>query len=135
MSPASAVASTRFVRPNGSDSANNCKTAGSPCATLGRALSQAVAGDTVQLEPGTYLESHNPSGTSNTVPADKSGITIQSDPVTGTAANTIIDATGMHNGIVVNANDVTIKKITVRNADLQGIFVTPPTGAAAPRQP
>ena len=119
------------MRPTGSDSANNCKTAASPCATLGRALAQAASGDTVQLEPGTYLESHNPSGTSNTVPADKPGITIQSDPVTGTAANTIVDATGVHNGIVVNANHVTIKKITVRNADLQGIFVTPPVPAVA----
>jgi hypothetical protein len=130
--PAFAIASTRFVRPNGSDVSNDCKTSGTPCATLGHALAQAAAGDTVQLEPGTYLESHNPSGTANMVPANKSGITIQSDPGTGTAANTIIDATGAHNGIVVNANGVTIKKITVVNADLQGILVTPPTGAVAP---
>jgi parallel beta-helix repeat protein len=120
------------VRPNGSDNGNHCETAGSPCATLGRALSQAGAGDTVQLEPGTYKEAHNPSGTSNVVPARKSGITIQSDPVTGTAANTIIDATGRHHGIVVNANDTTIKRISIRNADLQGILVSPPGSAAPP---
>ena len=63
----------------------------------------------------------------------KSGITIQSDPVAGTAANTVIDATGRHNGIVVNANNVTIKRISIRNADLQGIFVSPPDTATAPR--
>ena len=130
-SPASALANTRFVGPTGSDTANNCTTKVTPCATLGHALAQAAAGDTVQLEPGTYLESHNPTGTSNTVPGDKAGITIQSDPITGTAANTIVDGTGMHNGIVVNANNVTIKKITVQNADLQGIFVMPPTPAAS----
>ena len=130
--PAAAVGATRFVRPNGSDTGNDCTASGSPCLTLGHALAQAAAGDTVQLDPGTYLESHNPTGTSNTVPAGKAGITIQSNPVTGTAANTIIDATGLHNGIVVNANNVTIKKVGVTNADLQGIFVTPPTGAVAP---
>jgi hypothetical protein len=131
-SPAFGIASTRFVRPNGVDAANNCKVQGSPCATIGHALAQAAAGDTVQLEPGTYLVSHNPAGTSNTVPSNKAGITIQSDPGTGTAANTIIDATGVHNGLVVNANGVTVNKISVVNADLQGILVSPPTDAVAP---
>ena len=131
-SPAFGIVSTRFVRPNGVDAANDCKVQGSPCATLGHALAQAAAGDTVQLEPGTYLASLDPSGTSNTVPAAKPGITIQSDPGTGTAANTIIDATGIHNGLVVNANNVTVNKISVINADLQGILVSPPSDAVAP---
>ena len=130
--PAFATVSTRFVAPTGSDTSNTCTTSGSPCATLGHALAEAVSGDTVQLEPGTYLVSHNPTGTANVVPTTKSGITIQSDPGTGTAANTIVDATGVHNGIVVNANNTTISKISVVNADLQGILVTPPTDAVAP---
>ncbi|MDQ1519433.1 MAG: hypothetical protein QOI55_506, partial [Actinomycetota bacterium] len=129
---AAAVAVTRFVAPTGSDASNTCAAQGSPCATLGHALTQAVAGDTVQLEPGTYLVSGNPTGTANTVKIAQSGLTIQSDPVGGTAANTIVDGTDVPHGIVVNANGVTIKNITVRNADQQGILVTPPSTAHVP---
>jgi parallel beta-helix repeat protein len=130
--PASAIGVTRFVATTGSDTANTCLVGGSPCLTLGHALSQAAASDTIQLNPGTYLVSGNPAATSNAVPAALHDLTIQSNPVGGTAANTIIDATGKANGLLVNANNVTVKNLTFRNADLQGIFVTPPADATAP---
>jgi parallel beta-helix repeat protein len=125
---ASAAPATRYVATTGSDTANNCLTQGSPCKTLGHALAQAAADDTILLAPGTYLESDNPTGTSNAVPTDLHGLTIDG----GTAASTIINATGEPNGLVVNADHVTVQNVTVRDADLQGIFVTPPDDATAP---
>jgi parallel beta-helix repeat protein len=132
LQPAAAIGATRFVAITGSDAANTCLVSGTPCLTLGHALTQAAAGDTIELDPGTYLVSNNPTGTSNAVPATLHGLTIKSNPSGGNAANTIIDATGKANGLVVNANGVTVKNLTFRNADLQGIFATPPTDATTP---
>jgi parallel beta-helix repeat protein len=129
---ASAIGVTRFVATTGSDTANTCLVSVSPCRTLGHALTQAATADTIQLDPGTYLVSDNPSGTSNAVPTTLHDLTITSNPVGGTAANTIIDATGQANGLVVNANGVSVKNLTFRNADLQGVLVTPPGDAATP---
>jgi parallel beta-helix repeat protein len=130
---ASAIGVTRFVAKTGSDAAaNTCLVSASPCLTLGHALGQAAAGDTIQLDPGTYLVSDDPSGTSNAVPTTLHDLTIKSNLSGGTAANTIIDATGEANGLVVNASGVTVKNLTFKNADLQGILVTPPDDATTP---
>jgi hypothetical protein len=48
---------TRYVAPTGSDAANDCTNSASPCATVGHAVAQATAGDTLDIEAGTYLES------------------------------------------------------------------------------
>ena len=45
---------TRYLNPTGSDIDNNCAELGNPCATLNQAVSQAVAGDTIVLQSGTY---------------------------------------------------------------------------------
>jgi parallel beta-helix repeat protein len=130
---ASAIGVTRFVATTGSDAANNtCLVSASPCLTLGHALTRAAAGDTIQLDPGTYLVSGNPSGTANAVPTALHDLTIKSNPSGGTPANTIIDATGEANGLVINASGVTVKNLTVKNADLQGILVSPPEDATTP---
>ncbi len=119
-----AAAGTLTVSTSGADT-GNCQV--SACATLGYALSQAAADDTILVEPGTYAESHNPSGTTNTVPASLIGLTIKSDSGKGgSAANTIIDATGEANGIVVEANGVTVSDLSLENATLEGILVQPP---------
>ncbi|MGO9341914.1 MAG: hypothetical protein ACLP6E_05255 [Acidimicrobiales bacterium] len=118
---------TLLVSMTGNDS-GNCVTAA--CRTLGYALSRAAAGDTILLEPGQYYESQNPPGTQNLVGASLSPLKIASE--SGTAANTIIDATGKPNGIVVNAGDVTIRNLTVQGAGAEGILVRPPSSDAAP---
>lgn len=46
-----------YVSPSGSDVANTCTTAATPCATIAHAVDQACAGATINVRPGTYNES------------------------------------------------------------------------------
>ncbi|MCX7681277.1 MAG: right-handed parallel beta-helix repeat-containing protein [Anaerolineae bacterium] len=50
----SAVPSTRYVAPDGVDRHNGCNLPWRPCATVQRAVDQAVSGDTVLVASGTY---------------------------------------------------------------------------------
>src|ERR1035441_250167 len=125
ISPAGAAAATLRVATNGHD-VGTCQETN--CLTLGYALSEASAASTIILEPGTYPSAQNPTGTSDTVGPLLSGVTITSDPaMQGSASNTIIDATGAPNGLVINANEVTIDGLSVLNADNEGICITPST--------
>jgi parallel beta-helix repeat protein len=127
--PAGAATVTLTVATTGTDS-GDCTA--SPCATLGYALSQAGAGDIITIEPGTYMASADPAGTSNTVPAALTGLTIQSDAtVSGNATNTTIDGAAA-NGLVVNANGVTVDGLTFDNSGAAGILVSPPSSATQP---
>lgn len=86
-SPALATGTTRFVDgTNGSDGggANNCQTQASPCATIGQAVSQAGAGDTIQIAPGTYNEAISTALSLSFVGAGTSG-----------PNETLIDSTGL----------------------------------------
>ena len=47
---------TLYVATTGSDSGNNCRTQGSPCASIGHAISQAFSDDTIKVAQGTYTE-------------------------------------------------------------------------------
>lgn len=125
--PAGAVTATLTVDASGGADTGNCTI--TSCLTLGYALSQAAAGDTILIEPGTYPASANPAGTSNTVPAALNNLTIQSDA--GTAANTIIEGAPA-NGLEINADDVTVSGLTFDHSGAAGILVTPPSTATAP---
>ncbi len=46
---------TRYVSPAGAD-VGNCSNSGSPCRSLGYAIGQSVAGDTISAAAGTYSE-------------------------------------------------------------------------------
>jgi len=53
----SAEATDRYVDGNtGSDAGNSCTSPGDPCASIGRAISIASAGDTVRVADATYTE-------------------------------------------------------------------------------
>jgi parallel beta-helix repeat protein len=121
------AAATLTISPSGADTGNCTIT---NCLTLGYALSQAAATDTIMIQPGTYNVTSDPAGTSNTVPAALSPLTIAS--TSGSAANTIINAAGAINGLMVNANSVTVSGITFENGGAAGIMVAPPSGAATP---
>jgi len=52
-----AEAAVRYVAVAGNDTANTCAVAGSPCATLAYAVSQATALDTIEMAAGIYKQS------------------------------------------------------------------------------
>src|SRR5579863_7553554 len=99
-------AATLCVNPAGSSS---CKS------TIGAAVSAASAGDTIQVAAGIYKEDVT--------------IGVPLALIGAGSATTIIDATGLANGIVVDGVDnaglsnVVITGFTVQNANLQGILV------------
>ena len=53
---AASAATPRYVATTGSDVSNNCSISGSPCLTIQHAIGQSVAGDTINVAPGTYTE-------------------------------------------------------------------------------
>ena len=61
MFAAAASAETRYVAKGGVDSPG-CTNSGAPCASIVYAVGQANGGDTIQIGPGTFVES---------VPTDK----------------------------------------------------------------
>ncbi|HLG94870.1 MAG TPA: right-handed parallel beta-helix repeat-containing protein [Bryobacteraceae bacterium] len=101
-----AIAATVCVNQSGS---SGCQT------TIGKAIATAASGDTIQVAAGTYKET----------------VTIKT-PVSLIGAgsgSTIIDATGLANGIVIDGTginafgNVVVSGFTVENANQQGILV------------
>ena len=78
--------------------------------TINAAVSKASAGDIVKVSPGTYHEDIT--------------IGVSISLIGHNRANTIIDATGLPNGIsVTSVNGVTVSGFTVRNANFEGILL------------
>ena len=107
---------TLTVATTGSDS-GNCQS--SACKTLGYALTQAGPNDKIVIDPGTYPEA----GNANIVGPRLSGLNISAR---GSAATTVIDATGDANGLRIQASGVSVTGLTVENANLEGILAEPP---------
>lgn len=100
-----APASTRSVSPTGTD-AGNCTA--SPCRTLGYAVGQATAGDTIAAAAGTYAESV---------------LVTKRLALLGMGAT--INAQGFDNAIVISGSGAAgsvVRGFTVKNAGLEGIF-------------
>lgn len=88
---ASAQAATRYVAVTGDDTGNNCLLFTSPCLTIGHAVSESIAGDTVLAAVGTYSE---------TVVVNKS--------LTITGPGATVDG-----ALRLAANDITIDDISI----------------------
>ena len=104
--PTASAATVRSVSPSGHDT-GSCVT--SPCRTIGYALTQASAGDTISVAAGTYAESVN--------------VTKQ---VSLVGSNATIDAAGHDNGVVISGSSAAgtvLTGFTVENAGLEGVFV------------
>lgn len=135
--PRASSRGTLYVSTRGTDS-GACRTLSRACATIGYALGQASARDRVLVEPGTYVESENSGGTQNVIAPRLAGLTLAADRAHGaSAANTVIDAAGENQGVVVQANGATVEGFTVENAQLEGILAEPipstwPATATAP---
>lgn len=108
---------TLTVATTGTDT-GNCQSAA--CKTLGYALTQAAANDTILIRPGTYPES----GNANVVGAALTGLSIKATG--GLAGRSVIDATGDANGLLIQASGVSVTGLTVKNANLEGILAEPP---------
>ena len=115
---------TLTVATTGSDS-GNCRS--SPCKTLGYALTQAGPNGNIVIAPGTYPES----GNANVIKPGLTGLSIRS---IGSAARTVIDATGNANGILIEASGVSVTGLTIKNANLEGILAEPPR-SSWPKRP
>ncbi|HLN15708.1 MAG TPA: hypothetical protein VK277_03040 [Acidimicrobiales bacterium] len=98
--PAGAVGTTLYVASTGTDT-GNCQSMASPCATIGYALSQGSANDTIDVGPGTFTEE----------------TLVMSYPVTingAGASNTIVDVS-QHNPICATYIAVAISITTTNN--------------------
>jgi len=101
-----ASGAVQCVNPAGS---SGCQT------TIGAAVSKAASGDTIQVGAGTYKEVVT--------------ITMPLSLIGAGSSSTIIDATGLANGIVVissgalNVSGAVISGFTVQNANFQGILL------------
>ena len=102
-----AVASTSCVKPGGK----------SGCfSTIGAAVAAASPGSKIRVEPGTYKEN---------VIIGKALSLIGTD-----SRNTIIDATGLPNGLNINGvenpglRNVFVSGFTIENANFEGVLVT-----------
>jgi predicted outer membrane repeat protein len=94
---------TLYVAPGGQDGSNSCAVATSPCLTIGHALVEAAAGDTISVAKGHYVESW----LSVRVPIS----------IIGTApASTVIDAAHQGGVFVVHRGaGLTLSRVTVEN--------------------
>ncbi len=106
-----AASTTRNVSVNGRD-LGDCTT--SLCKTIGYAISQASAGDTIHVGPGTYAESVS--------------VTMKLDLESFGAT---IDATGHDNGILLKGDGAagsTVASFTVEHANMEGILAQNTSG-------
>lgn len=138
----------RYVAAAIGDDAGDCTDDVVPCATITRAIDQAVSGDEVLVSPGTYHEGADIStsagpiagsfgffytGVAVTKPLQLVADSTVSDPV-------VIDATGHNNGLVVDLGDnfdnatsasssatvitpaAVVSGFTIQNADAEGLL-------------
>jgi predicted outer membrane repeat protein len=96
-----ALAGTWYVDGVHGDDGNNCKTKATACATIGRAISLAASGDTIQIAAATYQENLS-------IPFN---LTLNG----AKAATTIVDGTNNLNVFTVGTGiSVTLSKLTIK---------------------
>jgi parallel beta-helix repeat protein len=112
----------------GGETSGTCTTATHPCGSLGYALSEAAAGNTVELAAGTYTEAAaNPSNASNTITKK---VTIEGVATHPTTA--VVTARDQEFGLLVGASTTVVKDVTVKNAGRSGVLVSPKVTAPKP---
>jgi hypothetical protein len=110
---ATPTAATRFVNASTGTNNSTCSSSGAPCKTITYAMAQAVAGDTINVAPGTYNLTLG-----EVFPIDmKSGIQLKA---TSTPADTIIDAIGdpVKQGVITSSSNTAAARIegfTIQN--------------------
>jgi nitrous oxidase accessory protein NosD len=101
----------RFVAIGGSDPTNDCINPALPCATIAFAVSQATAGEIVQVGAGSFAGSvaiDKPL----TLRGAQAGVAVASRTAGG-AGETIVDARGLPTAITVTSGDVVMEGLDV----------------------
>lgn len=113
-----AAANVYYVAKNGSD--NGPGTLAQPWLTVQKAARTMMAGDTVDIEAGTYNEQVTPANSgSATSPITYQNYGMDAVILDGTAKST--GSTGLFN--VENKSYITLKGIQIQNSDYAGVFV------------
>ena len=108
---------TNYVATTGSDTTGD-GSEGNPWATITYSLTQVIAGDTIIVAPGTYVEYTGPvsAGCALNIPwfaEGAGGLTVKSSHG---AASTIIDCGWAGWGVQIVSNEITFSGFTVKNA-------------------
>jgi uncharacterized repeat protein (TIGR01451 family) len=102
---------TRYVRIGGTDALNFCTDPAMPCATIDWALNRAFDGDIVDIGPGTFS---GPVVVTKAVAINGAGAgTAVGSRSVGSAAETILDATGVAVGVDVQSDGVTLDGLDI----------------------
>jgi parallel beta-helix repeat protein len=113
--PATSAPSVIYVSPNGSDTSGT-GTKAAPYQTIGQAVAAAADGSTIIVEPGVYNEQVTITGKALTLEGTSANAAV--------VANTVIDATGNANGVLITGPataGTTIRDLTVTDAQKAGI--------------
>ena len=111
--------STRYVATTGADT-GDCGNSASPCATITYAISQAVAGNTIEIAAGTYTESGITVDKNLTITgADASSTIVQAAAPPGTATDRVFL---INSGVTVTIEDITIQNGNIAGAAGGGIY-------------
>ena len=107
MAAQSAEAANRFVDGDGgSDGGNNCTSAGSPCASVSRAIDVAVGGDTIRIADAVYTEILQVDKALTFSGASRAGTIIQAAANRGDAADRTMT---IAEDVAVQLSDLTIR--------------------------
>jgi len=115
---AAAAGTTAYVSASGSSGGADTSCATAAYTTINDAVSAASAGSTVVVCAGTYKEDVS-------IPK---ALTLSGQG----ADSTLIDATGLDNGIKIAASNVTVMGFTVENATGEGILAQQPNPVKGP---
>ncbi len=115
------LAVSRYVAAGGTDAANSCVNAASPCATIQHAVDVALAGDSIEISPGVYNQRLRIEGRTN-LTFEAAGVTLrpsaavlgpsdvaQGSPCSGGRGRAVVfvnDSSGIvFNGLSVDGSD------------------------------
>jgi hypothetical protein len=98
----------------GGDTGNDCLDPGAPCATLGRAISQAGEGDTVLIGAGTYTENLVISNITLTL---RGGYEPQGTLWLPGGGETVVNGNGADRVFLVHGNRSVLENLTITGGD------------------
>jgi hypothetical protein len=99
------AATNRYVATTGNDTANDCSSPASPCATIQHAVTQAASGDTIHVAAGTYHE--------NVIAFPLEGMTIQG----AGAGATTVDGGNAGPVFAIGLASLTLSDLTITNGN------------------